>query len=109
MVNFLGARICDDMQIEVHKSVMRSMTEMEEFCRILGSFSVEIIGFAADTGVFTLKFHDKDKKRAKTICDGEIIEVTPEDMMNIDLKNKAALCGKEEGESDDTEMGEKGR
>lgn len=107
MVNFLGARICDDMQIEVHKSVLRSMTEMEEFCRILGSFSVEIMGFAADTSAFILKFHDKDKMRAKTVCDGEVIEVTPEDMMNIALKSKSALCGKEASESDDQKWARK--
>lgn len=88
MENFMCARICDDMKIEVHKDVLRSMIEQDDLYRVLAGFSVEIMGVAPDTGAFILKFHDKDKRHAKTVCDGEVVEVTPVDMLNLDLKNR---------------------
>ena len=88
VVDFMCARICDDMQVKVHKDVLRSMIEQDDLYRVLGDFSVEIMGVATDTGAFILKFHDKDKAHAKTICDGEVVEVTPPDMLNLDLQNR---------------------
>lgn len=88
MVDFMCARICDDMQIEVHKTVLRSMIEQDDLYRVLADFSVEIMGVAPDTGAFILKFHDKDKQHAKMVCDGEVVEVTPADMLNLDLKKR---------------------
>lgn len=88
MVDFMCARICDDMQLELHKDVLRAIIEQDEFYRVLGNFSVEIMGVAPDTGAFILKFHDKDKQHAKTVCDGEVVEVTPADMINHDLQNR---------------------
>lgn len=69
MEDFMCARICDDMQLELHKDVLRAIIEQDEFYRVLGNFSVEIMGVAPDTGAFILKFHDKDKQHAKTVCD----------------------------------------
>lgn len=88
MVNFMCARICDDMQVEVHKDVLRSMIEENDLYRVLGDFSVEIMGVAPDTGAFILKFHDKDKQHAKAVYDGEAVELTPPDMLNLDLKKR---------------------
>lgn len=88
MVDFMCARICDNLQLELHKDVLRSIIDQNEFYRVLGNFSVEIMGVAPDTGAFILKFHDKDKQHAKTVYDSEVEEVTPMDMLNLDLKNR---------------------
>lgn len=88
MEDFMCARIFDNLQLELHKDVLRAIIEQDEFYRVLVNFSVEIMGVAPDTGAFILKFHDKDKKHAKTVCDGEVVEVTPADMINHDLQNR---------------------
>lgn len=81
MEDFMCARICDDMQLELHKDVLRAIIEQDEFYRVLGNFSMEIMGVAPDTGALILKFHDKDKQHAKTVCDSEVVEVTPSDIV----------------------------
>lgn len=88
MVDFMCARICDNLQLELHKDVLQSIIDLDEFYRVLGNFSVEIMGIAPDTGAFILKFHDKDKMHAKTVYDSEVMEVTPADMLNLDLQNR---------------------
>ena len=88
MENFMCARICDDMQVELHKDVLRAIIEQDELYSLLNNFSVEIMGVAPDTGAFILKFHDKDKRNAKTVYDCEAVEVTPSDMFNRDLQNR---------------------
>lgn len=99
MVDFMCARICDNLQLELHKDVLQSIIDLDEFYRVLGNFSVEIMGIAPDTGAFILKFHDKDKMHAKTVYDSEVMEVTPADMLNIDLQNRSGKDGKYEVES----------
>lgn len=88
MEDFMCARICDNLQLELHKDVLRAIIEQDEFYRVLGNFSVEIMGVAPDTGAFILKFHDKDKMHAKTVYDSEAEEITPTDMLNLDLQNR---------------------
>ena len=99
VVDFMCARICDNLQLELHKDVLRSIIDQDEFYRVLGNFSVEIMGIAPDTGAFIIKFHDKDKKHAKTVCDSEVLEVTPADMINHDLQNRSRNVGPYEVES----------
>ena len=99
MEDFMCARICDNLQLELHKDVLRSIIDQDEFYRVLGNFSVEIMGVAPDTGAFILKFHDKDKQHAKTVCDSEVVEVTPSDMFNLDLQNRFRNVGPYEVES----------
>ena len=93
------ARICDNLQLELHKDVLRAIIDQDEFYRVLGNFSVEIMGVAPDTGAFILKFHDKDKMHAKTVYDSEVEEVTPTDMLNLDLQNRFGKDGKYKVES----------
>ena len=50
MVDFMCARICDNLQLELHKDVLRAIIDQDEFYRVLGNFSVEIMGVAPDTG-----------------------------------------------------------
>lgn len=88
MEDFTCARIFDNLQLELHKDVLRAIIEQDEFYRVLGNFTVEIMGVAPDTGAFILKFHDKDKQHAKAVCDSEVVEVTPSDMFNLDLQNR---------------------
>lgn len=52
VVDFMCARIYDDMQVEVHKDVLRSMIEQDDLYRVLDDFSVEILGVAPDTGAY---------------------------------------------------------
>jgi len=94
MEDFMCARICDNLQLELHKDVLRAIINQDEFYRVLGNFSVEIMGIAPDTGAFILKFHDKDKQHAKTVYDSEVGEVTPTDMLNLDLQNRFGKDGK---------------
>lgn len=93
------ARIFDNLQLELHKDVLRAIIEQDEFYRVLGNFSVEIMGIAPDTGAFILKFHDKDKIHAKTVYDSEAEEITPADMINLDLQNRSGKDGQYEVES----------
>lgn len=102
MVDFMCARICDNLQLELHKDVLRSVIDQDEFYRVLGNFSVEIMGIVPGTGAFILKFHDKDKMHAKTVYDSKVVEVTPTDMLNIDLQNRSGKDGKYEVESSNT-------
>lgn len=46
MEDFMCARICDNLQLELHKDVLRSIIDQDEFYRVLGNFSVEIMGIA---------------------------------------------------------------
>lgn len=99
MEDFMCARIFDNLQLELHKDVLRSIIDQDEFYRVLGNFSVEIMGVAPDTGAFILKFHDKDKRHAKTVYDSEAEEVTPADMLNLDLQNRFGKDGQYEVEA----------
>ena len=48
MEDFMCARICDNLQLELHKDVLRSIIDQDEFYRVLGNFSVEIMGIASN-------------------------------------------------------------